>query len=257
MARASIGTSGWNYRHWADGVFYPTGLKSGSWLAYFVKHFQTVEINNTFYRLPTETAFENWRRQAPQDFTFSVKASRFLTHIKRLKEPEEPLNLFLSRSMVLKNHLGPVLFQLPPKFNLNLPRLEQFLLSIDRQSANGNFRSVFEFRDPSWLVPEVFELLRAHNCALCLADWRDMPIAGPLTAHFVYVRRHYGNGVGGNYTKTALRRDAAQIRGWLQQGLDVYFYFNNDREGFAIQNALFLQEELGDATVVRSPRARS
>jgi len=244
MTKAYIGTSGWNYKHWWNGEFYPKELKPTQWLRYFVEHFDTVEINNSFYRLPSEEAFEGWRKQVPRDFVFAVKASRFLTHIKRLKDPEEPLDLFFSRAIHLKEHLGPVLFQLPPQLKADLDRLEIFLRALDVHTARKRRRCVLEVRDRTWLVPPVFEQLKKHRVALCFADWRDTHVVEPVTADFVYVRRHYGPGKGGNYPKKELDRDVKQIRDWLKNGCDVYLYFNNDMGGHAIRNAKYVREAL-------------
>src|SRR5437016_5578120 len=241
MARAYIGTSGWNYKHWSNDEFYPKNLKPSEWLKFFVKHFDTVEINNSFYRLPSEAAFQSWRTHVPQRFVFAVKASRFLTHIKRLKDPEEPLNLFFSRAKHLKEHLGPILFQLPPQLKVNLDRLDIFLRALDAHGAAKRRRCVIEVRDATWLVSPVFDRLRKHHVALCFADWRDTHVVEPITADFVYIRRHYGPGKGGNYPKKSLDRDATQIREWLGRGLDVYVYFNNDMGGHAIGNAKYVQ----------------
>jgi uncharacterized protein YecE (DUF72 family) len=242
MARAYIGTSGWNYKHWSNDEFYPKNLKTSEWLKFFVAHFDTVEINNSFYRLPSEAAFQSWRTEVPQGFVFAVKASRFLTHIKRLKDPEEPLNLFFSRARYLKDRLGPILFQLPPRFRIDLERLEIFLGALKRHKR---FRSVIEVRDATWLVPPVFEQLRKHDVALCFADWRDTHVTEPVTTDFVYIRRHYGSGQGGNYRKKDLDRDVMKIEEWLKSHLDVYVYFNNDMGGHAIRNAKYVQEALG------------
>jgi uncharacterized protein YecE (DUF72 family) len=241
MARAYIGTSGWNYKHWSNGVFYPRGLKPAQWLEFFVRHFNTVEINNSFYRLPRPAVFEKWRSQAPKNFIFAVKASRFVTHIKRLKDPEEPLNLFFSHAKHLGKSLGPVLFQLPPRFQVNLERLEVFLKALKRRS-----RYAIEVRDETWLAPDVFELLRRFRVALCLADWQDLHVTGPVTADFVYVRRHHGP-LNGNYGKRHLNRDVRQIQEWLGKGLDVYVYFNNDLHGNAVRNAAYIRERLRTA----------
>src|SRR5262249_37896119 len=146
-AKSYIGTSGWNYKHWWNGQFYPRELKPTQWLKYFAQHFDTVEINNSFYRLPTEESFHAWYSQAPSNFVFAVKASRFLTHIKRLKDPAEALELFFSRAQHLKDRLGPILFQLPPQFKADLDRLENFLRSLDPHRAAKNRRCVIEFRD--------------------------------------------------------------------------------------------------------------
>jgi len=245
MERAYIGTSGWNYKHWSDGVFYPKHLRASEWLRFYAQHFDTVEINNSFYRLPSEAAFQNWRTQVPPEFIFSVKASRFITHIKRLKDPPEPLDLFFSRAKHLKNRLGAVLFQLPPRFKLDLDRLKIFLDALKKHTAKQNRRCAIEFRDATWLVPEVFELLEQRRVALCFADWRDVPITQPVTADFVYVRRHHGPD-NGNYPNDHLDRDVDQIRKWIRARLDVYLYFNNDIGGHAIRNAKYVEQTLLD-----------
>src|SRR5438876_8646373 len=219
MVHAFIGTSGCNYKHWWNNEFYPKDLKASDWLKYFVRHFDTVELNNSFYRLPSEVAFQNWRIQVPPHFVFSVKASRFLTHIKRLKDPEEPLRLFFSRAKHLEDRLGPVLFQLPPRFKLDLGRLEIFLAALKSHISKRKLRCTVEVRDPTWLVPRVFDLLGKNDVALCFADWRDTHVTEPVTADFVYLRRHSGSAGGGNYAKKELDRDVEQTRAWLASGL--------------------------------------
>ena len=251
MAKAHIGTSGWNYKHWWNGEFYPRELKPTEWLSYFIREFDTVEINNSFYRLPTKEAFDKWRNQAPPDFIFAVKASRFLTHIKRLKDPEEPLELFFSRAKQLKEHLGPVLFQLPPQMKADLDRLDIFLRALDRHGYRKGRRCVLEVRDTSWLAPPVFDQLQQHHVALCFADWREIHVQEPVSADFVYLRRHYGPGKGGNYPKKDLDRDVKQIRDWLRRGLDVYLYFNNDMGGHAIRNAKYVRDALSLASTTK------
>jgi uncharacterized protein YecE (DUF72 family) len=258
MSRAYIGTSGWNYKHWWNGQFYPRELRPSEWLKFFAEHFGTVEINNSFYRLPSETVFQNWRNQVPPDFVFAVKASRFITHIKRLKDSQEPLDLFFSRAKHLRSQLGPVLFQLPPQFKLDLKRLEIFLTVLNADPARYKVRCVIEVRDTTWLVPPVFEMLRAHRISLCFSDWRETHVTEPVTTDFVYVRRHYGPAAGGNYPKDSLNRDIEQIRRWLLAGLDVYVYFNNDAGGHAIRNAEYVRQALAnDGTGRRTPAARS
>jgi uncharacterized protein YecE (DUF72 family) len=244
MARACVGTSGWNYKHWWNNEFYPNELKPSQWLEFFAEHFDSVEINNSFYRLPQEETFKNWRKRVPDRFTFAVKASRFLTHIKRLNDPEEPLDLFFSRAKYLKERLGPVLFQLPPRMRADRERLDIFLRTLKSHSVGKKVRSVLEVRDASWLVAPVFDLLKEYRVALCFADWRDLPITEPVTSDFVYVRRHYGSAGGGNYGKRELDSDVAQIKKWLAQELDVYVYFNNDMGGHAIRNAKYVQERV-------------
>jgi uncharacterized protein YecE (DUF72 family) len=244
VAQAFIGTSGWNYKHWWGGVFYAQELKPPQWLPFFAQHFDTVEINNSFYRLPSESAFERWREQVPKHFVFAVKASRFLTHIKRLKDPEEPLDLFFSRARLLGPAIGPVLFQLPPQFKADLERLEIFLTALRAHAFGRRIRAVIEVRDPSWLVAPVFDLLRRFNTALCFADWKEMPVADPITADFIYVRRHSGKAGNGNYGRSELNADVKRIQEWLRRNLDVYVYFNNDWEGYALKNARYVKARL-------------
>ena len=245
MAHVYIGTSGWNYKHWWNGIFYPKTLKPADWLKYFAERFDTVEINNSFYRLPSEEAFRSWRKQAPAGFTFAIKASRYLTHIKRLRDPAEPLDLFFSRARLLRETLGPILFQLPPKFKCDLERLEIFLHALRAHRFGKKVKAVLEVRDSTWLAPPVYDLLRRFHVCLCFADWRDLPVEDPVTADFVYVRRHSGK-AGGNYSRKELDCDIERIERWLQERLDVYIYFNNDWKGYAIKNALYIKEKLLD-----------
>jgi uncharacterized protein YecE (DUF72 family) len=244
-----LGTSGYVYPHWR-GVFYPPGLPARGWLPFYAKHFDTVELNNSFYRLPSKAAFRGWRGQVGEDFLFAVKASRFLTHLKRLKAPTAPLDRLLRRVKPLGATLGPVLFQLPPQFHADLPRLARFLRALEHQRHVEGLRATVEVRHDSWLVPEVFDLLRKANVALCIHDARVQPVTGPVTADFVYVRRH-GTAAAyhGSYTEAMLRADARRIRGWLGEGLDVYVYFNNDGGGAAVRNARRLGELLAKAAL--------
>jgi uncharacterized protein YecE (DUF72 family) len=246
MAHAYVGTSGWNYKHWSNGVFYAKELKPPEWLDYFTRHFDTVEVNNSFYRLPSEEAFRKWRAQVPPHFIFAVKASRFITHIKRLKDPEEPLDLFFARAKHLKDQLGPILFQLPPHFKVDIERLTVFLRALNSHRVAKKQRSVIEVRHATWLVPAVFELLREYRTALCFADWRDTHVTEPVTADFVYVRRHSGQAGDGNYGTDELDRDVRQCREWLNGGRDVYIYYNNDWKGYALQNAKYVRDRLAD-----------
>ncbi|PYS05895.1 MAG: DUF72 domain-containing protein [Acidobacteria bacterium] len=189
MGKAYIGTSGWNYKHWSQGVFYPKDLKLSEWLKYFLGYFDTVEINNSFYRLPSEAVFQSWRTRVPHHFVFAVKASRFITHIKRLKDPAEPLALFFSRVKYLKERLGPILFQLPPLFRLDLDRLAIFLRALETHAVGPRRRRVIEVRDGTWLVPPVYEQLRKHNVALCFDEWLGRGLD-------VYV--YFNNDMGGH-----------------------------------------------------------
>ena len=241
--RLLIGTSGYVYGDWR-GRFYPRTLPSREWLPFYTEHFSTVELNNSFYRLPTADMFREWYQAVPRDFVFAVKASRFLTHVKRLKDPASPLRRFLTRVRHLRATLGPVLFQLPPQFHANHERLDRFLATLARQRVIHPLRVVLEVRHPSWLDEAIYARLRAAGVSLCLHDSKTQPVTGPVTADFVYVRRH-GYGKRGNYPRRALTADARAIERWLREGRDVYVYFNNDWRGYALNNARTLAELTG------------
>ena len=237
MSRLLIGTSGYVYADWR-GRFYPRDLPARAWLPYYAARFPTVELNSPFYRLPRAATFRAWAAAVPPEFVFAVKASRFLTHIKRLREPGPPLTLFMKRAKGLDATRGPILFQLPARFHLNLQRLDGFLAALARRRIVG---AVLEVRHASWLVDDVFERLARANVALCLHDWKEQPVTGPLTADFVYVRRHgTRRRYGGSYSERMLQEDAARIRQWRAAGKDVFVYFNNDGRAAAVRNALRL-----------------
>lgn len=238
-AQVRIGTSGWHYKHW-KGCFYPPELKSSQYLSWYIRHFNTVEINNCFYRLPTASAVENWHKETPPGFCFAVKASRFLTHIKRLKDAEEPIKLFFSRAKHLGSHLGPVLFQLPPKWRADSGRLREFLALLPEHQQYA-----IEFRDESWYTQEIRELLTRHNVALCVHDWHSADWSRELTADFTYVRFHGTSGrYAGNYPDDLLKKWTEQIQSWAARVCDIYLYFNNDVGGHAIRNARTLRAAL-------------
>lgn len=242
--RCLIGTSGYVYPHWR-GRFYPPDLPERQWLAYYAREFSTVELNAPFYRLPPAATFRRWRQAVPPGFVFAVKASRYLTHVTRLRAPARPLARLLSRLRHLGPTLGPVLLQLPPGFHLDLGRLDRLLTALRRRRDGASPRAVLEVRHASWLVPEVFRRLRRAGVALCLSDWPGLAVPEVLTARFVYVRRH-GHGVryGGRYPAARLAADAARIRSWLAAGLDVYVYFNNDALAHAVNDARRLRAML-------------
>lgn len=235
-----VGTSGWVYRHWR-GVFYPAELPTARWFAHYASAFRTVEINNTFYRLPPATTFLKWREQAPPGFTYAVKGSRFITHVRKLDRPEEPLDRFLDGARRLGPALGPILFQLPPAWSLDLPRLRAFLGRLPR-----DLRFVLEFRNPSWLSDEVRALLAETGTAFCMHDMRGFAWPRWVTAPLVYVRFHgRGDGkYGGSYPSKALREWAERLRKLEAEGREVHAYFNNDAEGHAVRNARELIELL-------------
>lgn len=231
-----IGTSGWSYDHW-KGNFYPTDLSSAEMLPFYMKYFRTAEINNTFYQLPTEHAVEGWFNTVPEDFVFSVKASRFITHMKKLKDPEATLPPFLERAKLLVPKLGPILFQLPARWHLNLERLSDFLKSLDKK-----YRYVFEFRAQSWFDDGVYKLLEAHQAAFCIYDLNRVLSPLQVTTDLVYIRLHGPDGpYQGSYDKRALSTWAERISSWQAEGKLVYCYFDNDQNGFAARNALELK----------------
>ena len=207
----------------------------------YAQHFDTVEINNSFYRLPTAKTFDNWRESAPRDFCFAVKASRFITHMKKLKDPRRSSEKFFEVAERLEGKLGPILFQLPPQWKLNIERLREFLEALPR-----GHKYVFEFREASWMVPEVFALLRKHKVAHCIHDFADMEVPHELTAQFTYLRFHGPTSAkyAGWYSTLELRAWAKRIENWRGRVAEVYVYFNNDPEGAAVKNAMELKKFL-------------
>lgn len=234
MATARIGTSGWAYAHWRER-FYPRGLSPRDYLPYYSQHFDTVEINRSFYRLPTREQFQRWADLTPPGFVFAVKASRLITHVQRLADVREPLAQLLGAASGLGPKLGPVLFQLPPSLAVDLERLDAFLALLP-----GGVRCVFEFRHPSWLVPAVFERLRAAGCALCWPVHPVWPLAREVTSDFTYIRFHASR-AGASFPDEELRAWAGEIGGLLARGLAVYAYFNNDINAYAVANARTLR----------------
>jgi uncharacterized protein YecE (DUF72 family) len=237
MAEIRIGTSGWHYKHWI-GRYYPARCPASGMLAFYQKDFDTVEINNSFYRLPPENTLENWRDSTPANFAFAVKGSRFLTHMKKLKDPGPGLEKFFSRVELLGEKLGPILFQLPPNWALDLERLDNFLRAVPPRH-----RYAFEFRNETWNTGEVFQLLRRRNAAYCgfhLAGYQS-PLE--ITADFTYLRLHGPGGkYQGSYSDEDLRIWAKRIRAWSQDLKAIYVYLDNDDSGYAAKDALRLRE---------------
>jgi uncharacterized protein YecE (DUF72 family) len=232
-----IGTSGWHYKHWI-GPFYPRDISPEGFLAYYASRFHTVEINNSFYRLPETKTFKQWRDTVPPGFIFSVKASRFITHMKKLKDPEQSLATFIERITGLEDKLGPILFQLPPNWNRDLGRLKSFLLVLP-----AGYQYAFEFRDPSWFHAEVYDTLAEHGAAFCIYELAGLQPPRNLTADFVYLRLHGpGDAYCGCYGTEALTEWADTFPFWTKEGKEVYCYFDNDEMGYAAQNAAELQE---------------
>ncbi len=235
-----IGTSGWHYEHWR-GNFYPSGLAKAKWLEFYASHFNTVELNNSFYRLPSEQAFTRWYRSSPPGFIFAVKVSRFITHIKRLREVDEPLQNFLARAGFLREKLGPLLYQLPPDMKRNEYVLEAFLRTLPQ-----GYQHVFEFRNESWLSSETMALLKRYNVALCVFDMPGFTCPVAVTSNFAYFRFHGSTGLYWScYRDEELRTWATKIAEASKDLRVVYIFFNNDVEAYAVRNALTLARFLG------------
>ncbi|MBW4607077.1 MAG: DUF72 domain-containing protein [Hassallia sp. WJT32-NPBG1] len=232
MGKLQIGTSGWVYKHWMD-IFYPPHLPSDQQLSFYAQHFSTVEINFSFYRLPERSVFESWREQTPSKFLFAVKGSRYLTHMKKLKDPIEPLSRLMERASGLEEKLGPILFQFPHTWHVNIERLQPFLELLQTYPQQ---RFTLEFRHPSWLIPEVYKLLEGAGVALCLPVSPTVPLDVCLTTPWTYIRMHSGQWNVG-YSDEELATWAERIRYFIAQGFDVYVYFNNDPDGHAIRDA--------------------
>lgn len=241
MARGTIyiGTSGWHYPHWI-GPFYPAGMTSDEFLPYYVRHFSTVELNTTFYHLPLPTTIKHWDRLTPETFRFACKGNRFITHMKKLKNPQAGLSRFFEAVLVLEHKLGPILFQLPPHWKMNASRLEAFLKALHRP-----FRYAFEFRDGSWFDSKIYQLLTDRNAAFCVYHLAGQQSPEIVTADFMYVRLHGPDGpYQGNYSDAMLHTWADKCQRWSGEGKDVYCYFDNDEGGYAPLNALALKQKI-------------
>jgi uncharacterized protein YecE (DUF72 family) len=238
-----IGTSGFHYKHW-KGPFYPAKLPAAKMLDFYTQRFDTVELNNSFYRLPEASAFDCWREATPDNFTFAVKASRFITHNKKLKDPEHALDNLLPRAAQLGPKLGPILFQLPPHWRVNPERLLNLLEILPRE-----LRYAFEFRELSWINPDIQSILKKFNAAFCIYEIAGYHSPLHVTADFAYVRLH-GPEAGkyqGSYSYEKLRAWAAQIQSWARELKAIYFYFDNDQAGYATGNALALKNMVRDS----------
>jgi len=247
MSKAYIGTSGFSYPHWGNGIFYPKGLPQTKWFEYYCQHFKTVELNVSFYRLPKKEVFAGWREKAGEKFVFSVKGSRFITHVKKLKDCQEAVEKFFEAASPLRGSTSRevephqvknvVLWQLPPGFKANPERLEEFLRVLPKA-----FRHAFEFRHESWLDKKIYNLLKKYNAAIVFQDYPDWPRTEKVTADFVYLRFHGRTRLyTSNYSDRELKEWGRKINKWLKKGLDVYVYFNNDALGYAVENAVALR----------------
>jgi uncharacterized protein YecE (DUF72 family) len=236
-SRIRIGTSGWDYAHWR-GVFYPESLPQERWLAHYAAVFDTVEINNTFYHQPAPDTVNRWKREAPKGFVYAIKANRYITHMKKLKDPKDPLGRFLGGARRLGNRLGPVLYQLPPRWSKNVRRLREFVRLLPRDLTHA-----IEFRERSWLAADTYAVLEEHGVCLCVHDMlprHPRRMSGPA----VYLRLHgAGQTYGGRYPLRRLRSWAD----WIAEAAETrpaFVYFNNDAEGHAVRDALRLRELL-------------
>ena len=236
LADLRVGCSGFLYEHWRKN-FYPDDLSKNHWLEYYSRHFSTVELNVTFYKLPDRETFIKWYSSTPESFTFSLKGSRFITHVKKLKDCSEPVEAFFSRATLLKEKLGVILWQFPPTLSVDIERFENFLEILKPYCL----RNTFEFRNKTWINKRVFELLNLEGAAPCMADWPDFLDKLPLDSDFVYIRRHGEEGsYATSYSIKSLEKDAKRIKSYLRQKKDVFIYFNNDASGYAPRNALEL-----------------
>lgn len=230
MAGFFLGTSGFQYDHW-KGDFYPDDIPRSQWFSHYSTVFKAVEINNTFYGLPSRGTFDDWREQAPDDFIYSLKFSRYGTHMKYLKDPEETQENFLERARLLEDHLGPILLQLPPGWSPDPGRLDRFL-----DHAPEDLRWAVEFRNQGWLRDDIYRILERHGAALCIHDLlEDHP--RHLTADWTYLRFHGPEKYAGSYPSEVLQGEAGWITAQLKAGTDVYTFFNNDENGMAPRNA--------------------
>jgi len=232
-----IGTSGWYYEHWKE-LFYPAGLPKSKWFEYYARQFDTVEINNTFYHQPKEQSIQRWHKIAPAGFLYAVKANRFITHIKKLKDTSEPLGRFFDGINLLKCKLGPVLYQLPPSLHIDLDRLRDFIKLLPKEKT-----AVFEFRHNSWYCEDIYNLLEKFGTGFCIHDMPNKESPQVVTSEIIYIRFHGTTGrYSGSYTKSQLLDWAMWIRNKSKKVSGIYIYFNNDAHGHAIKNAKQLKE---------------
>jgi len=234
-----VGTSGWHYNHWRQ-LFYPPDLPKSKWFEHYAQHFDTVEINNTFYQLPKEVSLQRWHEQAPKNFLYAVKANRYITHIKKLKDTSEALERFFERIGLLKSRLGPILYQLPPSLHKDLDLLTNFIKLLPKKLP-----AVFEFRHDSWFSEDTFKLLNKLGAGFCVHDLAGKETPRVVTADIIYVRFHGPTGrYRGNYSKSMLQTWAEWLKSHAKEARSIYAYFNNDIGGHAIQNAKTLREQL-------------
>ncbi len=241
MGKIWIGTSGWHYKHWM-GNFYPPRLRPSEMLAHYIQHFDSVELNNSFYKLPAQTSLLDWRDSTPPHFKFAVKGSRFLTHMKKLNNAQDGLNRFLEAVDLLGPKLGPILFQLPPNWEIDLSRLAAFLALLP-----PDHHCAFEFRNSTWDTPQTYNLLSKYNTGYCIFDLAGYLSPLKVTADFAYIRLHGPEGkYQGSYSQRALETWSEKIYTWNRKLSAVYVYFDNDESGYAPQDALRIKALLGE-----------
>lgn len=234
-----IGTSGFFYLHWRER-FYPKNAKQPEWLSYYAELFDTVELNVSFYRLPSANAFQVWYDETPEDFSFSLKGSRYITHTKKLHDPEDAVKVFFDRAKILKDKLSVVLWQFSSSFETSPERLKKFLEILQRYGC----RHAFEFRDESWFTDEIYGILKRYNAALVISDSPFFPKADVRTADFSYIRLHGAAELhSSEYFRKELKSWAEKVNNLAKKG-DVYIYFNNDVNAYAVKNALEMKELL-------------
>ncbi|MBI4305833.1 MAG: DUF72 domain-containing protein [Chloroflexi bacterium] len=238
MARCFVGTAGWSYDSWV-GDFYPTDLTRDRWLEYYAERLATVELNATFYRMPSADTFKTWAKRVPRGFKFAVKASRFITHTRRLDVDQSSVDLLMGRARLLGPKLGPVLYQLPPKWRCDPERLDKFA-----ELLPGRVPSAFEFRDKSWFDDRVYKAMRKRRLSFCIFHMPDQESPLAVTARVVYIRFHGASGMYRGSYAHRLAKWADRIRGWMADGHDVYAYFNNTGSGEAATDAMKLREML-------------
>jgi uncharacterized protein YecE (DUF72 family) len=232
-----IGTSGWNYKHWKEN-FYPKDTPQKDWLKFYAEKLDTVEINNSFYHLPKEKTFESWKEIVGKNFVYSVKASRYITHMKKLHECRDSVKTFLDRAKILDNKLGPILFQLPPYLQFDYDKLNDFLNTLPKK-----YKYTIEFRHKSWWKDETYELLKKKNIAFCIYELGKKVSPEDVTADFAYIRFHGPSGkYKGNYHSQTFKKWVKKFKSW--EAKEIYCYFDNDEKGYAAKNALRLKEIL-------------
>lgn len=238
-----IGTSGYMYNHWKE-IFYPPNLTPRKWLEFYSQHFNCVELNVTFYRLPKRETFESWRKRTPEDFKFVIKGPRIITHIKRLKKVEIEIDRFLETISPLQSKIICILWQLPPSLKYNLSLLKDFVV-LTKKKEKRYLQSI-EFRNESWFIEPVYEILREHNINLCIADSPRFPYIETFTSNFLYLRFHGKKTLYGSlYSEKELQEWSRKIKMWLKNMGKCMIFFNNDFKGFAVKNALTLKKYLG------------